>query len=295
MTASTRTPAIDAHVHLLDPARFSYGWPPDGRGHVAGPWLVDDIRGSMADRAIASLVVVQAQDADAETDWLLDLADAEPAVAAVVGWVDLCAAPDAVADRLRELVGRGLRGIRHRVALEADDRWLMSESVGRGLNAVAEARLPFELLLVEAQLPQVQELSNRHPDLDLVLDHLGLPMYTAESFDRWRRDLRAAAANPRLTCKLSGIMREGKLAADPGLVRAHIEAALEAFGPERAMFGTDWPISTDGGPYGPAVDAEVEMLAHLPADAFDAIFHLTARRVYALSSSTLGDGPSTSG
>lgn len=293
MTASTRTPAIDAHVHLLDPGRFSYEWPADGRGDV-GPWLVDDIRGSMADRGIASLVVVQAQDADAETDWLLDLADADPAVAAVVGWVDLRAAPDAVADRLRELRRRGLRGIRHRVALEPDHAWVVSESVGRGLNAVADARLPFELLLIHTQLPQVQELSSRHPDLDLVLDHLGLPLYTAESFDRWRRDLRAAAANPRLTCKLSGIMREGKLAADAGLVRAHIEAALEAFGPERSMFGTDWPISTAGGPYGPAVDAAVEMLEHLPADASAAVFRMTAQRVYALSSSTLVDGASTS-
>lgn len=287
-------PAIDAHVHLLDPERFTYGWCPKDPRIADSAWGVEDIRDPMREHAVTGVIVVQALDEDGETDWLLDHADEEPLIVAVVGWVDLHATPDRIAARLDVIGRRGLRGLRHRVVLEDDDRWLLSDEVDRGLQAVAGAGLPFELLIGSTQLDQVPILSERHPDLDFVLDHLGVPPMTSSTLGRWTHDITEAAANPRISCKVSALMRQGAPSADLGLVRAHTEAALDAFGPGRSMFGTDWPISTDGGAYGPAVTIARSVLGALtPADA-DAVFRTTAMRVYGITDRP-GDGAPASG
>lgn len=280
-TAARVPEAVDAHVHLLDPTRFEYGWPAHDR--MARPWLLDELSADASSAGIGSFVAVQALDDDAETDWLLETAATDQRIVAVVGWVNLRDDPDRISARLADLVARGVRGIRHRAALEADPTWLLRDDVARGLEAVAHAELPFELLLLPGQLDQVSRLSERHPALDMVLDHLGLPDLTDQEHDAWRRDLIALAANPRITCKVSGLLRLGARSTDLESLRRHARSALDAFGPERLMFATDWPIATNGCPYREAVDVVVDTFGPLSAISTSDLLAATARRVYRVS------------
>jgi L-fuconolactonase len=273
---------IDAHLHVWDLARRDVPWIDEARSAIRSTFAVSDWVQVADATDVDSAVLVQAiNDAD-ETDDLLAYAAVEPRVAGVVGWVGL-AAPD-VADRLAELRerpnGRWLVGIRHLALVDNDPAgWLGSPQVQRGLAAVAAAQLPYDLIFRPEHLDAVLFAVRSHPGLTFVLDHLGKPPTLPAGLDGWAVGMRALAAEPNVTCKLSQILTVA------GPRRPYVDVALEAFGAERLLFGSDWPVSLLHAPYDVVVNVTEQLLARCSDKERYQIWGGVAASVYKLTSS----------
>jgi L-fuconolactonase len=241
---------------------------------------------------VTATVVVQTVTEPGETPELLTLAAAESLVAAVVGWTDL--ATPTVADDLGELAalagGEHLAGIRHPLMTEPDPDWLERSDIRRGLSALAAAGLTFDLVLLPSQLPAAVRAAASLPDLRFVLDHLGNVAIRPQPDPDWAAAFIALARLPNTVCKLSGIFSVPAPAGDPrfrldadrstGHLRPYLELALESFGPNRLMFGSDWPVCTLGARYADVVTAALELTSTLSWPERAAILAGTARAVY---------------
>ncbi|MEH0548514.1 amidohydrolase family protein [Streptomyces sp. B21-105] len=272
---------VDAHHHVWDLSVRDQDWiarcNPLRRDFGVGD-LAPEARAAGIDRTVLVQTITVAE----ETPEFLALAAGSDLVAGVVGWTDLTR-PD-VADelaRLRELPGgRYLKGIRHQVQGESDPEWLLRADVRRGLAAVADAGLVYDLVVLPGQLPACVRAADALPGLTFVLDHLGKPPIASGALEPWARDVRALAALPNTVCKLSGMVTE----ADPASwtvddLRPYADTVLDAFGPARLMFGSDWPVCTLVASYGEVVAAARQLTG--PSD-HDQIFEATAARVYGL-------------
>jgi L-fuconolactonase len=283
---------IDAHHHLWDLAAREHRWLMGGQ-----PWATDaelaqlrrsftlgDLTPLAAASGVTGTVVVQTVAEPWETPDLLALAEAGGLLAGVVGWTDLAApaVADAVAG-LRALPGGSfLRGIRHPVLVEPDPDWLARPAVLRGLHELAAAGLSFDAVTLPHQLPAAVTAARSAPELTFVLDHLGGPPADSGQGARtgpWADAVRGLAALPNVACKLSGMHTSTARAGD---LRPYYETVLAAFGPDRLLFGSDWPVSTLAAPYGQVCDMYRELTAQLSAAEQHAIFDNTARRVYGL-------------
>ena len=277
---------VDAHHHLWDPARRDYPWMTGDAAVLRRPIGLDDLRATVEPLGVGATVAVQAASTEEETVELLALAAASGGlVAGVVGWIHLTA-PDA-GERLAALReapgGERLVGIRHAVHDEPDPGWLEREDVARGLRAVAEAGLPYDLLLFPEHLPAAARIAAALPELGLVVDHGAKPHIAAGEREPWSSDLAALAAHERVHCKLSGLVTEADRRdwreQDVG---SYAERLLELFGPERLMFGSDWPVCTLAASYAEVLDLARSALAGLGAAERDAVLAGTARRFYGL-------------
>jgi L-fuconolactonase len=237
---------------------------------------------------VTATVVVQTITEPTETPEMLALAAGSDLVGAVVGWVDL-QSPD-VADAIGALLagpdGSWLRGIRHPALIESDLDWLRRPAVLRGLAAVGEAGLCYDIVIPAAMLPAAAAAARACPGLTFVLDHLGNPDIGSQVDPDWASAVGALAALPNTTCKLSGILGEpgphGGTAGVGHLV-PYYETVLNAFGPDRLMFGSDWPVCTISSSYAAVVEAARALTADLGAAERASIFCGTARRVYRLT------------
>ncbi|SFC47086.1 amidohydrolase family protein [Streptomyces aidingensis] len=286
----SRPPLIDAHHHLWDLSVRDQDWI---TGEALAPLRRDFTLADLAPRAraagVTATVVVQTVTVPEETPELLALAADSDLVAGVVGWTDLTApgVGEALAALRAGPGGDRLAGIRHQVQLEGDPRWLLRPDALRGLAAVAAAGLVYDLVVLPHQLPAAAEAADRLPELTFVLDHLGKPPIAAGDRGQradWAAAVRRLAARPNTVCKLSGMVTE----ADwhrwtvAGL-RPYAEVVLEAFGPERLMFGSDWPVCRLAGGYRRVLAAARELTEGLAPAERDAVFAGTAARVYRLS------------
>lgn len=276
---------IDAHHHVWDLSVRDQEW-------ITGPEMaplrrnfgVEDLPAAAS--GVTATVLVQTITAPEETPEFLALAEAHDLVAAVVGWTDLTA--PSVADDLAALLavpgGRYLRGIRHQVQGEADPRWLCRDDVRRGLAAVGRAGLVYELLTLPHQLPAAIETVTALPEVAFVLDHCAKPPVASGELEPWATPIRELAARPNVTCKLSGLVTE----ADWGTwtvqdLRPYADVVLDAFGPARVMFGSDWPVCLLAAPYETVLQSARELTAHLSAAERDGVFGEVAARVYGLT------------
>ncbi|MFD8388200.1 amidohydrolase family protein [Streptomyces sp. NPDC059680] len=277
---------VDAHHHVWDLSVRDQDW-------IKGPGLrplrrnftLADLAPEARAAGVDRTVLVQTVTVAEETPEFLALAAGHDLVAGVVGWADLTR-PD-IADelsRLRELPGGSfLKGIRHQVQGEPDPQWLLRKDVQRGLAAVATAGLVYDLVVLPHQLPACVEVAHALPQLTFVLDHLGKPLIAAGEHDPWASALRALAALPNTVAKLSGLATE----ADPASwttadLRPYTDTALEAFGPDRLMFGSDWPVCTLAATYNDVCTAMAELTADLGDADRHALFEGTATAVYGL-------------
>jgi L-fuconolactonase len=277
---------IDAHHHVWDLAVRDQDWI---TGSALAPlrrdFLLGDYQPVAKANGVAASVVVQTVTVPRETPELLALADSSGLIAGVVGWTDLTA-PD-IADRiavLRERPGGGkLVSLRHQVQSEPDPDWLTRPDVLRGLAAVARAGLVYDLVITAGQLRASTRAAAAVPDLVFVLDHLGKPPIAAGRTEPWAQDLRRLAALPNTVAKLSGLVTEADWrrwqVAD---LRPYAEVALDAFGPARLMFGSDWPVCTLAASYPDVLAAAQDLTAGLTATEREAVFSGTATSIYGL-------------
>jgi L-fuconolactonase len=278
--------AVDAHHHVWDLTVRPEPWITGAEmAPINRTFGLVDLAPHAKAAGVTSTVLVQTLPDLAETRDFLALAAERDLVGAVTGWVDLTS--PSVADdlaALREAPGGGfLRAIRHGVQSEEDPAWLCRPDVRHGLAAVADAGLRYELLTIPVQLPAAVDTVAALPDLAFVLDHCSKPVIARDELDPWAARIRELAGRPNVTCKLSGLVTEADWVTwDVATLRPYVEVVLSAFGPERVMFGSDWPVCLLASSYAEWVEAAAELTAGLgPAERAD-VFGRTARRVYAL-------------
>ncbi len=274
---------VDAHHHLWDLSVRDQDWITDPpMGAIRRSFLEPDF--IAAAPSVSASVLVQTVCVPQETPEFLAVAASSDVVAAVVGWTDLTS--PAVGSALAELTGgpdgSWLRGIRHQVQSEPDPEWLCRKDVWHGLQQVGAHGLVYELLTLPHQLPAARRTVAALGNVSFVVDHCSKPAIGSGAGE-WAELIRSLAAHENVTCKLSGLVTEADWRSwDVAALRPYFEVVLDAFGPSRLMFGSDWPVCLLAATYDEWLDAARELVAELSPDEQAAIFSGTARRVYAL-------------
>lgn len=285
MSAPTREPsaAVDAHQHFWRIARGDYGWMGPHVAPLLRDFMPGDLAPLMARAGVGRTVLVQAAETDAETDFLLDVADATPWVAGVVGWADLD--DPGFPDRLAALRARPkLVGLRPMLQELDDDAFILRPRVVEHLALVAESGLAFDVLGFTRHLPHVRDALRQVPGLRAVIDHGAKPEIAAGKLDPWRERIAALATLPGLHCKLSGLVTEADLLAwrlDD--LRPYVDHLVACFGPQRLMWGSDWPVCTLAASYGEVSNVVRALLSpHLGPPEVESVFGKNALRFYGL-------------
>jgi L-fuconolactonase len=277
---------IDAHQHFWKYEPREYPWIGAGMERLARDYLPADLEAVARPLGVGGSVAVQARQSLAESRWLLALADAHPFIRGVVGWVDLRSADVAAALEPLSRHGRFV-GVRHVVQDEPDPRFLLGADVVRGLRHLHAFGLTYDLLLYPPQLPAAVELAGLLPEQPFVLDHLAKPRIklgpTGPEFASWRRDIEALARHRHVSCKLSGLVTEAAWGAwRREDFTPYLDVALAAFGPDRLMAGSDWPVCLLSGTYAEVAGIVADLLAPLAEAEREAILGGTATRFYGL-------------
>jgi len=273
---------IDAHQHFWDPRRFEYSWMPPDPSVLRQSFLPPTLAAILERNRFDGSVLVQANTILAETRWLLDLAEANEFIRGVVGWVDLTDPRlGAVLDEFQKRPK--FKGVRHPVHDEADDRWLVRDDVTGGLAELERRGLPFDLLLRPRHLRLIPRIAERVPELRMVIDHIAKPPIAAQTMEPWARDIEAAAALPQVWCKLSGMITE----ADPAGWRAedlrpYVAHVLRSFGPDRLMFGSDWPVCLPAGSWKEVLAAFTQAIGAQPIEVREKLLGETAVKFYGI-------------
>lgn len=269
---------LDAHHHLWDPAERDYPWM---TGALERPFVLNDLQTGTAAAGVSQTILVQTVSSVTETQDFLDVAvKSDGLIAAVVGWADLTAPEmgDVLALLCSGSGGELLAGIRHQVEDEADPDWLLRPEVRRGARTVASAGLVHDLLVRWDQLPAASALVGSLPDASFVLDHGAKPpLGDVSAYPRWAAYVAELAAHPNVTCKLSGLFT---LDGTPDQLGRAVDHLLAVFGPERLIFGTDWPVSTLAGSYSETVARTLNLISDFSETERAAFLYGTAERVY---------------
>lgn len=289
---------IDAHHHVWDLTVRDQPWLSGAdKAAIRRTFTVDDLRPAARAAGVGATVLVQTVTVAAETPEMLAVADADPLIAGVVGWTDLTS--PAIADELARLAGgpggRWLAGIRHQVQEEPDPDWLRRPDVIRGLRAVAAAGLAYDLVIRPHQLPAATYAAAAVPGLTLVLDHAGKPRVAGGELGGWAAAVRKFAALPNTACKLSGLVTEAPHGTTAAAFAEVADVVLDAFGAERVMFGSDWPVCLLVSDYADVLALARSLTAGLSAAERTAVFGATAARAYRLGVTGAGDADEGSG
>jgi L-fuconolactonase len=270
---------LDAHVHLWDLAVRDQAWIPAG-SPIRRSFDVGDLRGAQAGTPVDGVILVQASNDGGETAELISCAMREDLVRGVVGWADLRSPGFAAA--LATLAATGwLLGLRHQALAEADPAgWLRSPGVRRGLEVLQTAGLPFDLMIRPAHFPAALRTVREHPALRFVLDHLGKPPIASGELEPWAAGIRSLAAEPNVACKLSGLQTVASADWTYAQLAPYIDVALEAFGPDRLIFGSDWPVSSQAASYRTVCEVARLACSGLSDAERAAVLAGTARAVY---------------
>lgn len=276
---------VDAHQHFWDPATAHYPWMSEAVAPLCRRFGPEDLQPLLAESSIDVSIAVQARSDLAETGEFLDLALEHPFLVGVVGWVDLTAAdlPDVLDELLAAPSGRFLVGVRHQVEDEPDPDWLLRSDVRRGLRAVADRALVYDLLVRPPNLDAARRVVGELPELRFVVDHIAKPLIAEGRLEPWDEHMRALAGHQNVWCKVSGLVTEADRAnwtvAD---LVPYTSVVLDAFGAERLLFGSDWPVVTLAATYKEAVDSTLDALAGLSDAERERLMGGTAVDVYRL-------------
>lgn len=271
---------IDAHLHVWDLSSGGYGWLGPQHGDLYASFTPQAAERELDNAGIAAAVLVQADDTEADTLFMLDVADRFDFVAGVVGWLRL----DDPACAEKQLDGYGsrpaFRGVRHLVHVDPRDDFLDLSGVRRSLQLLAARGLPFDVPDAwPRHLPTVARLAADLPDLTVVVDHLGKPPRGHDDYHAWTQALRKVARRPNTVAKVSGLQTEGQ-PLTPEALRPVWETALEAFGPSRLMYGGDWPMTVPAGGYQRTWTVLSQLIAELSASEQAAVLSGTAAATY---------------
>jgi L-fuconolactonase len=270
---------IDAHHHLWTLARGDYGWLTPKLEPIYRDFTLADLAPHLAAGGIEGTILVQAAATEAETMFMLDIAASVEIVRGVVGWTDFDAA-DAEARIESSAAQQLLVGLRPMVQDIPDDDWLSRPALAPPLTAMARHKLVFDALVLPRHLPRLLPVVDRHPDLQFVLDHFGKPALSTGEIDGWQRDIASLAERDNIVCKLSGLVTEARPDWCIDDLRGAVDHVLGCFGPQRMLWGSDWPVVDLAGGYAKWLATAEALLAGLSPDERAGIFGGTAARIY---------------
>jgi L-fuconolactonase len=270
---------IDAHHHLWTLARGDYGWLTPELAAIYRDFRLSDLAPHLSAAGIDGTILVQAAPTEAETMFLLNVAETAEVVRGVVGWTDFDAAAGVA--RIEALAAWNLLvGLRPMVQDIADDDWLLGAALPPLLTAMARNGLVFDALVLPRHLPRLLRVVDRHPDLQFVLDHCGKPPLATGEIARWQRDIALLAEHRNIVCKLSGLVTEAAPDWQIADLRQAVNHVVTCFGPRRMLWGSDWPVVNLAGGYAKWLAAAETLLADLSSDEKADIFGGNAARVY---------------
>lgn len=272
---------LDSHHHLWDYDPVQYPWIPVG-SPLEQSYGLNNLAEHSAGTGLVGTIAVQARQTLEETDWLIGIAERDPLCKGVVGWVPL------QDQAIGEIMGRYhdqplLKGVRHVIQDEEDPAFMLRPALLNGIRTIAQAGLRYDILIFGHQLPNTIKMVDQLPaDTPLVLDHIAKPVIYPGSFDeQWARDFAELAKRPNVLCKLSGMATEvrGEMW-DANMLRPYLDLALESFGPDRLMFGSDWPVALLKTDYPRWVATVLDAISGLTADEQDQIMYANAQSFY---------------
>jgi L-fuconolactonase len=273
---------IDAHQHFWIYNPRDYGWIDDSMAALRRDFLPADLKPELERTGFEGSIAVQARQTLEETRWLLELAASEPYICGVVGWVDL-QFPEVRSQLEAFAQNQKLVGIRHIVQSEPDDRFLLRADFLRGVSALAEFDLAYDILIYPKHLSVAAEFVSCFPSQRFVLDHLAKPPIKSGEVDSWARGLRNLAAFPNVFCKLSGLVTEADWRHwKPEHFTPYLDCAFESFGPERLMIGSDWPVCAVAASYAKTLDIVRNYLSRHPPEVREAVLGGNAARFWKL-------------
>ena len=273
---------VDAHQHFWRIDRGDYGWlTAKAFPKLYRDFLPDDLAPLLAQAGIDKTILVQGAETAGETQFLLDLAARTPFVGGVVGWTDF-ASPNSAGEIERLAREPRLKGLRPMLQDLDDAEWILRPDVQPALHAIAANGLRFDALIKPPQLPAIRKMLNRHPDLPVVIDHGAKPLIADGVMEPWASHIRAIARESAAVCKLSGLATEAAPGWTAETLRPYVDVLLEAFGPWRLMFGSDWPVLTHNGDYDGWFAAARALTADLTPAERDQVFGGTAAAFYGL-------------
>jgi L-fuconolactonase len=273
---------IDAHQHFWRYDAQRDGWITDKMSVLRRDFMPEELLGALAENGMDGCVAVQADQSERETLFLLDLAAQHSSIVGVVGWVDL-RSPDLL-ERLAYFSHfEKLRGLRHIAQTEPDDQFLLREDFKRGIAALQRFGFTYDILIYPRQLPAAVALVKQFPEQRFVVDHMAKPDVKGRQVSPWATQMREIATSPNVFCKLSGLVTEADWQhwhADH--FRPYFDVVFEAFGPDRLMFGSDWPVCLLAGTYRKVKQLVADYTRHFTEADREKIFGSNAVRFYGL-------------
>jgi len=273
---------IDAHQHFWRLERGDYYWLRPDLEPLYRDFLPEDLLPLLDSCGVDGTVLIQAAPTEAETDFMLDLANDCTKVKGVVGWIDM-AATDAP-DRLVALKKRGaqrFKGIRPMIQDIDNPDWILRRDLDYAFSAIASLGLTFDALVTPKHLSPLQQRLRRHPDINVVVDHAAKPSIASGEWHAWRHAMAALAEETSVTCKLSGLLTEAA-SGDAESVRPYARELIAMFGPDRVMWGSDWPVLTLAASYERWFTYACDLVEELAPNGRDWIFGKTAAAFYGL-------------
>ena len=273
---------LDSHQHFWSYDAAQYPWIPPG-SPLHRDWLPEDLAPLLAASGLDGCIAVQARQTLEESRWLLALAERAPMIRGVVGWVDLRS--ERVGDQLAELARHPqFRGVRHVVQEEPDADFMLGAEFQRGIAALHPFGLTYDILVFPKQLPASIELARRFPVQQFVMDHIAKPDIKAGTISPWREQMRELAKAPNVFCKVSGLVTEADLAHwNAADFTPYLDVVFEAFGEDRVMFGSDWPVCLLAGEYARVFGLVNEYAQQFTPAAREKLFGGNAARFYGLA------------
>lgn len=273
---------VDAHFHCWRLARADYGWLTPALVPIYRDVSIDDWAREAQPLGVRGGVLVQAAPTAAETMYLLETAATHDAVLGVVGWIDLLAAdaPERITLLVREQPK--LKGLRPMLQDIADPDWILQPALSAALVAMANQRLVFDALVKPIHLPRMTRLCERHPDLQVVIDHGAKPDIARDQWEPWASQIALVARQTQAVCKLSGLLTEAGATSMRGAARRWMAHLLDSFGPQRLLWGSDWPVLELASNYQSWWGDVQDVLSALSESERAAVLGGNARRIYGL-------------
>ncbi|MFS0575600.1 amidohydrolase family protein [Sporosarcina sp. 179-K 3D1 HS] len=274
---------IDAHQHFWDFDRVPYVWPTQDEEPIFRSIEPPELEGILKEVQIDKTILVQADNSYEDTQYMLEIAERYNWVAGVVGWVPLDK-PDETAIRLESFLENPyFKGVRHLIHYEKDVNWLIQPRVIEGLNVLQANNVPFDVVAVLPEhLKLIPILSEKLPNLRMVIDHLGKPPIASAQFEPWQELIKQAASNPNVYAKISGLNTAASADWVAEDLKPYIDIAFSLFGANRLMFGSDWPVLNLAGNYKGVLDSIETVMAERNTEEVKDVFENTATEFYQL-------------
>jgi L-fuconolactonase len=283
-------PRIDAHQHFWIYNDREFAWLDDSMSALRRNFLAEDLQPELKANDFQGSVVVQTRQTLEETRWLLGLAECNSSILAVVGWADLCSLD--IAAQLRQFAANPkLVGLRHIVQSEPDDRFLLRPEFLRGISALEEFDLAYDILIYAKHLPVAIEFVEKFPRQRFVLDHMAKPPIKAKEIDSWADGIRRLSAFPNVFCKMSGLVTEAdwqRWTADD--IAPYLEVVFDSFGPDRLMIGSDWPVCLVAASYAQVMALIRDYILRRAPDRASDVLGGNAQRFWRLPRRAVGRG-----